>query len=116
MSKKQSYLFKGTKGDIARIARSLPPNGKDLLLKGWEDVSHPMEIASGRHTYREPESGLTISYDKSVPGAPGFKGKDHYHIKNPQAHSNKDLYLDKDGNPCSNHSKVSHILPHERKQ
>lgn len=41
----------------------------------------------------------------------GDKGKDHYHIFNPNATSNKDLYLDENGNPVSKGLAKSHILP-----
>ena len=52
-----------------------------------------------------------MRYDKKVPGAPGFAGKNHYHIYNPNATGNKDLYLDKNGNPIRKGHAKSHILP-----
>jgi hypothetical protein len=50
---------------------------------------------------------------KAQTGKQGFSGKDHYHILNPDPHDSSDMYLDKNGNPCSRGSKESHILPNE---
>lgn len=111
MSKGLSYTYSGTKGYIVSVASSLPKTGSGLEKQGWVDISHPQQAANGSHTYQDPKTGLRIRYDEPNPGAPGFAGKDHYHILNPNATSNKDLYLDKDGNPVAKGSKDSHILP-----
>ncbi len=111
MSKPPTYSYTGTKGHIADVANSLPQTGKGLLDQGWVDISHPNQAQAGSFTYEEPSTGLRIRYDKPKPGAPGFAGKDHYHILNPKATSNSNLYLDKNGNPCAKGSKESHILP-----
>lgn len=113
MSKGLSYTFTGTKGDIVATAASLPKTGDGLLSKGWEDISHPKQAEQGSFTYRDPSTGLKIRYDKAQPGKLGFSGKNHYHILNPNAHDSSDMYLDKNGNPCSRGSKESHILPKE---
>ena len=52
-----------------------------------------------------------MRYDKGVQGSKGFKAKNHYHIYNPDATSNKNLYLDKNGTPVRRGSAKSHILP-----
>ncbi len=111
MSKGLSYTYKGTKGHIVSIATSLPKAGENLLSQGWEDISHPNQAQSGHFTYREKSTGLRIRYDKGVIGAPGFKGKNHYHIMNPNATGNHDLYLDTTGEPTRKNSPKSHILP-----
>jgi hypothetical protein len=111
MSKGLSYKYTGTKGYIINTAASLPKTGDELLKKGWTDISNPHQAEHGSYTYKEPGTGLRIRYDEPVPGAPGFAGKDHYHILNPNATSKKDMYLDKDGNPVQRGSKASHILP-----
>ena len=113
MSKSLSYKYTGTKGDIVAIASSLPKTGDGLLLKGWEDISHPKQAEQGSFTYRNPTTGLRIRFDKAKPGRSGFSGMDHYHILNPNAKDSSDMYLDKNGNPCSRGSKESHILPNE---
>lgn len=113
MSKSLSYDYKGTKGYITSVASNLPQSGSDLLKQGWEDISHPMQAAQGSFTYEEPSSGLRIRFDRPTPGASGLAGKAHYHILNPDAHDSSDMYLDKDGNPCSRGSKASHIFPKE---
>jgi len=59
----------------------------------------------------DEDTGLRIRFDKGVIGKNGFRGQDHYHILNPNATSNKDLYLDENGNPVAKNSKKSHILP-----
>ena len=45
------------------------------------------------------------------PGDTGFKGRDHYHIPNPNSTANRDEYFDRDGQPTYDGSKRSHILP-----
>ena len=111
MSKKRSYLYSGTKGHIIAVAETLPLTGDGLLARGWEDVSHPKEAERKSYVYREPNTGLKIRYDTPTPGAPGFRGKHHFHILNPKAHNDQDRYLDKNGVPCPNNSNRSHILP-----
>lgn len=111
MSKGYGYKYTGTRGHIVAVATSLPPTGAGLIAQGWEDISHPMQAAQGSYTYRDPSTGLRVRYDKPTPGAPGFAGKDHYHILNPDAHDSSDMYLDINGNPCRRGSKASHILP-----
>ncbi len=115
MSKGLSYQYTGTKGDIVAIAASLPSTGEGLLAKGWVEVSHPAQAASGHYTYKNPSTGLRIRYDEPNPGAAGFAGKDHFHILNPNATGTRDMYLDKDGNPVKKNSRASHILPKENK-
>lgn len=111
MSKGLSYQYNGTKGQIVAIANNLPQNGEGLLSKGWIDISPPEQAAVGCYSYKDPSTGLRIRYDKPTPNAPGFKGKDHFHILNPNATSTRDMYLDKNGNPVAKNSKASHILP-----
>lgn len=111
MSKGLSYHYSGTKGHIAAVAASLPRSGNGLISKGWKDISHPRQAKNGSFTYQDPETGLRIRYDKAKLSETGFAGKHHYHILNPAAHDSSDMYLDKDGNPCSRGSKESHILP-----
>lgn len=111
MSKSLSYNYSGTKGHIAGVAAGLPATPEPLLNDGWTDISDPRAAAAGYKTIREDATGLRLRYDPGVPGASGFKGMNHYHILNPNATSNKDLYLDKTGNPVRKNSKASHILP-----
>lgn len=116
MSKGLSYVYNGTKGQIVAIASSLPPNSDDLVKNGWEEISHPKQAANGSHTYQDSTTGLKIRYDEPTSGASGFAGKGHYHILNPNATSNKDMYLDKNGNPVAKGSKASHIMPKKEKK
>lgn len=111
MSKGLSYKYTGTKGYITAVASSLPQYGGGLLAKGWKDISHPKQAEQGSFMYRDPDTGLKVRYDKGKPGESGFSGKNHYHILNPGAHNSLDMYLDKNGDPCSRGSKASHILP-----
>ena len=60
---------------------------------------------------KEPSTGLKISFDKGKPGEKGFKGIDHYHIFNPDATGNSNLYLDANGEPVRKGSGKSHITP-----
>ena len=111
MSKGFGYQYTGTKGHIVGVAAALPDNPQELLDNGWEDVSHPAQKANGHWELVEKSTGLRIRFDKKVPGTPGFTGKNHYHIYNPNATGNKDLYLDMNGNPVRKGQAGSHILP-----
>lgn len=111
MSKSLSYKYSGTKGHIAAVASSLPETPDSLLENGWTDISDPRASSAGYKTIREDATGLRLRYDSGDPGKPGFRGMNHYHILNPNATSNEDLYLDKYGNPVPKNSKASHILP-----
>ena len=111
MSKGMGYHYSGTKGHIIDVAQNLPQTPASLLNNGWKDISNPKQSAAGHYELQEQSTGLKIRYDKGKAGSPGYKGKDHYHVFNPNATSNKDLYLDKDGNPVSKSSSKSHILP-----
>ncbi len=111
MSKPSSGLFSGTKGDIVSTIASLPPKPNTAFLKEWDDVSNPK--TKNRKTYRNKENGMLISFDPGQKGVPGFRGKDHYHIHNPDKSDKKNPYLDKDGNSVPRGSKASHIIPKE---
>lgn len=111
MSKGFGYQYSGTKGHIVGIASSLPSNPKTLLKNGWEDISHPQQRAHGHMELKEKATGLKIRFDKGDKNASGFRRQNHYHIYNPNATGNRDLYLDKNGNPVGKNSPKSHILP-----
>lgn len=111
MSKPLTYKYTGTKGHIASVAASLPSDPSSLLANGWKDISNPDAAKAGHMKIREINTGLILGFDRGTPGAPGFRGLNHYHIFNPQATGNGDLYLDKFGNPVKKNSKASHILP-----
>ena len=111
MSKELSYEYTGTKGQIVDTVANLPERGDQLLNQGQEEISHSQQALHGSHTYRDPDTGLRIRYDEPKPGKPGFEGVPHYHILNPNATSNRDRYLDKNGNPVAKGSKASHIMP-----
>lgn len=114
MSKPLTYTFKGTKGDVAAIASNLPSDPSSLIGNGWKDISDSHAASAGHVKIREEITGLILGFDRATPGAPGFRGMNHYHIFNPKATGNKDLYLDKYGNPVKKNSKASHILPSRR--
>lgn len=111
MSKGLSYNFFGTKGDIVATASSLPSDPAVLMKNGWEDITPDGMKGTGHTLLSDTNTGLRIRFDKGVDGANGFRGKDHYHILNPNATSNKDMYLDENGDPVAKNSKKSHILP-----
>ena len=70
-----------------------------------------MKQNTDSQTFHDTKMGFNIRFDKETTGANGFKGKDHYHIENPNAIEKGDKYLDKNGNPCAKGSKASHIIP-----
>jgi hypothetical protein len=89
---------------------NLPGNADDLAKNGFKEVTHPNAAKVGIRKF-EDAHGNQIEFHKGTPGAKGFKGKDHYHVKNPNATGKHDAYLDKDGNPVADNSKASHIMP-----
>lgn len=112
MSKTLSYIYTGTRGHIISIVHGLPKNPNALLNNGWDEITHPKAAKnSNTRVFKEKETGLKIVFDKGVSGATGFKSKDHYHIKNPNATNTKNMYIDKQGNVVGKTSKKSHILP-----
>ncbi len=89
----------------------LPANPDDLLNQGWEERSHAAEAANGRRVFVRTATGDSVEFDKGKSGAPGWRGKDHYHIRNRDAAGRGDKYLDREGNPVPRNSERSHILP-----
>jgi hypothetical protein len=92
--------------------KDLPSNPNDLVNQGWTDITHPQAAAnSNTRTFVNKSTGQTENFDKAVPGISGFRGKDHYHIVNPNSTGDNNYYLDINGNPVSKGSKSSHIIP-----
>ncbi|AEH49407.1 pre-toxin TG domain-containing protein [Parageobacillus thermoglucosidasius] len=109
-------IGKGTggvaKGTSKFTYNNLPKNPKELMEDGWKDVTPDgMRKNTNSREYEDPRTGIRVRFDPGKPGAPGFEGKDHYHIYNPNRTGKGDYYLDKNGNPVPKGSKASHILP-----
>lgn len=112
MSKSPSGHFKGTKGNIISLIRSLPKKPNKKFFEEWEDITAPAaKQNSESRVYKHKETGLEVRFDPAKEGANGFEGKDHWHVYNPNKTGKKDYYLDKDGNPVPKGSKASHIIP-----
>lgn len=111
MSKRESYLYSGTKGHIVSVASTLPTSPDLLLTDGWTEVTDSRAAKSNTRVFTENSTGLRIRFDKGVSGEHGFRGTDHYHIDNPNATGKLDQYLDVNGNPVPRGSRKSHILP-----
>ncbi len=85
---------------------------QDLLDDGWLEFPHP---SPNRRTFQSPR-GDVVYYDAAQPGAKGWEGKNHFHVQNPHAVSERNprlkqekLYLDVNGKPVPEGSKPSHI-------
>jgi len=91
--------------------KELPEDPDDLLDDGYEETTHLEVQEGGTRTFRNPETGDKVRFDKGDPNEPGWKGKDHWHRYNPNTTGKGDLYLDKNGNPVPKGSKPSHIEP-----
>lgn len=112
MSKNKKYQFTGTVGDIVDFIRSLPIFPTQFFLRDW--IEFVVKEAIGHTTAREFYHALTklrVRFDPKKEGAPGFEGKDHWHIRNPNTTGKHDRYLDKDGNPVPKGAAESHIIP-----
>lgn len=95
------------------IIDSLPANPNDLLKQGWvETTDSRMAQNSNRREFTNQVTKLKIAFDKGVATATGHRGRDHYHVYNPDSRNGKkDMYLDKNGNPVAYGSDASHIYP-----
>ena len=82
--------------------------------KRLEDVTHPLQRErSTSREYYDREIGIKTRFDKGNPKEHGWAREDHYHVYNPKSTGDNDKYLDKDGNPCPNGSKDSHLTREE---
>ncbi|MBR2733418.1 MAG: hypothetical protein IKD80_04115 [Selenomonadaceae bacterium] len=112
MSKNKSYQFLGTIGDIIDLIKSLPPTPTQKFFQTWKEFI--IEKAVGHTTAREFYHILTklrVRFDPAKEGAPGFEGKDHWHIRNPNTNGKQNRYLDKDANPVRKGADEFHIIP-----
>ena len=112
MSKNKKYQVTGTVGDIVDLIRSLPIFPTQFFLRDW--IEFVIEKAIGHTTSREFYHKITklrVRFDPKKEGAPGFEGKDHWHVRNPNTNGKQDRYLDKDGNPVRKGADESHIIP-----
>ena len=89
----------------------LPAKPGDLLSQGWKETTHPAAARMGHRTFENPKTGEIVRFDRGRPEGPGFEGQDHYHRLNPSSTSNRDKYLDLNGNPVARGSNPSHIFP-----
>ncbi len=99
----------GSEGESSQVDWNNPVRPEQLGDTWKETTSN--ENKSGNHKeYSNTETGEKVRFDKGVSGAKGYEGKDHYHRYNPKSTGKKDKYLDKNGNPCKQGSKASHIV------
>ena len=112
MSKKKAYQFIGTIGDIIDLIKSLPPTPTQAFLEEWNEfiIKNVTKKILPREFYHKITK-LRARFDAKKEGAPGFEGKDHWHIYNPSTKGKIDTYLDKNGNPVKDGSNPSHIIP-----
>lgn len=89
---------------------SFPKDPNDLLAEGWVETTHPSAAAAGHRTFKNPETGAEIRWDKGEPGERGFAADDHYHWLNPDKTRGAEN-LDQNGNPVRRGSDSSHIPP-----
>ena len=112
MSKNKKYQFIGTIGDIIDLIKSLPPAPTQAFLQDWKEfvIEKAIESTNSKEFYHILTK-LRVRFDPKTEGASGFKGKDHWHIRNPDTNNKRDRYLDENGKPVMKDSKESHIIP-----
>lgn len=112
MSKKRAYEFFGTMGDIMDAIKNLPPAPTQAWMQDWKEfISEKITQQLPHREFYHKKTKLRVRFDLKKEGAPGFEGKDHWHVYNPNTRSKKDLYFDKDGNVVQDGSGPSHIIP-----
>jgi RHS repeat-associated protein len=84
------------------------PKTPDGLGEEWEETTSPKNQTGNYRQFKNKETGEKIQFDKGKPGQTGWEGKDHWHRFNPSSKNNRDLYLDKNGNPVRKGSDASH--------
>ena len=92
----------------------VPDSLDDLIKNGWKDIT-PKDMIYNTRSKTFSKGEWTIRVDKAQKNANGYRGKDHYHILNPNSTGKLDYYLDKNGKPVAKNSKASHIIPERRK-
>lgn len=107
-------LFGGRGVSSGMYSFYLPKNPKKS--NRFIDVTDPRKRKNTDSlNFKDRESGLEIEFHAGRQGQKGWRGKDHYHIKNPDSTNDNNYYLDKNGNPCPKGSKDSHLVPGEYK-
>ncbi len=87
-----------------------PPCSPRELSSNWiEKTPELMKERSQRREFQHKETGLKIAFDKGIKGKPRFRGKDHWHIYNPNSTNINNYYLDKNGEPIHKNDVNSHI-------
>lgn len=82
----------------------------------YKDVTHPQYRANSRNRrYFDTNTKRYFEYHPKTPNANGWRGKDHYHLENPNSTGDGDKYLDKNGAPCPKGSNESHLTREEFK-
>ena len=102
----------GTLGDLVDLIHRLPPAPTQAWMQDWKEFI--IEEAIGHTDSREfyhIKTKLRARFDPAKEGKPGFEGKDHWHIRNPNTNGKQDRYLDKNGTPVRKGADESHILP-----
>ncbi len=85
------------------------PASPEELGEDWVETTSSKNQTGNYRRFKNKETGEEVQYDKGKPGEPGWEGKDHWHRFNPNSKNNRDLYLDKNGNPVRKGSDPSHI-------
>lgn len=84
--------------------------GSSWGRSGYKDITHPQYRANSKNRrYFDTKTKTYFEYHPKNLNAPGWRGKNHYHVENSNATGDNNKYLDKNGNPCSNGSKDSHL-------
>jgi len=107
-------ISKAFRSKVQKISSNLPKNPNTLIKKGWIEKTDIRNLSANRDF--ENSNGLKLHFDKEIKGAPGFRGKDHYHLYNPNTKNDGDLYLDQFGNSVAKGSKASHLLPKNQRR
>lgn len=82
--------------------------------KQYKDVTHPQyRVNSKNRRYFDTKTGYYFEHHPKIADSLGWRGKDHYHLENPDANGDNNKYLDKNGIPCSKGSKNSHLTRDE---
>ena len=80
--------------------------------KYLKDITNDkMRQFSKYRVYKDSKNNNEYEFHPGKTGENGWKGRDHYHWKNPQSKNDKDKYLDKNGIPVGKNSKESHLAP-----
>lgn len=103
-------LFGGRGSSSRNGSFYLPKNPSKY--RTFNDITNPKKREYTQYReYKDLRNGNIYEFHPGRTGENGWRGKDHYHWRNPNRTNNKDYYFDQHGQPTPKGSNNSHLKP-----